>query len=250
MEVKAEVFETPYNLGILRSNLDQIIKGRKALPDDVLQRQKLLEETAYDSALARLKHEAEVFKDLDMGANLKHRSLQAWMWDWHVKTEPYLQQCIEDLTSQEMRKPSNGRTSTTPIASFLKLLPASKLVLIATLELLNMLASSGYSDGARTTRIVLTIGAAIEAEHHFQVAKKQDIPTIDFKHKSELPTYSVQGYLELHKERVKAKLELEGRENWMPPWTQEIRARVGAFVVDALMEKATVVQSKTIDGTL
>jgi DNA-directed RNA polymerase len=189
-----------------------------------------------------------VFKDLDMGANLKHRNLQAWMWDWHVKTEPHLQQCLEDLASQEMQRASKVRT--TPMTSFLKLLPPSKLVLIATLELLNMLASSGYSDGARTTRVVLTIGAAIEAEHHFQVAKKQDIPTLEFKNKSELPTYSVQGYLELHKERVKAKLELEGRENWMPPWTQEIRARVGAFVLDALMEKATVVQSKTIDGTL
>jgi len=131
-----------------------------------------------------------------------------------------------------------------------QLLPASKITLIAILELVNMLVSSPYHDGIRTTRAILTIGAAIEAEHHFQSAKKKDIPMLDFKSKADLPTYSVAGYLELHKERVKAKLEMEGTENWMPPWTQEVRARVGAFVVDALMEKSIIVKSKEINGEL
>ncbi|KAG8812035.1 DNA-directed RNA polymerase, partial [Serendipita sp. 399] len=82
-EVKVEVFETPYNLGILKDNLKLITESRSSLPDDIVQRQKMLEETAYDSALARFKHEADVFKDLELGGNLTNRSLQAWMWDWH-----------------------------------------------------------------------------------------------------------------------------------------------------------------------
>ncbi|PVG00666.1 DNA/RNA polymerase [Serendipita vermifera] len=249
--VKTEVHETPYNLGVLRENLNQIIQGRKTLPDDVLQRQKQLEETAYDNALARFKHEAEVFRELDMGGNLNRRSLQAWMWDWHVATEPYLQQKIEEICSNPVVVKTRGAKAVqAPITDFLKLLPASKMTLIAILELTNMMAGQGYQDGIRTTRAVMTIGAAIEAEHHFQEAKKHDIPVLDFKSKADLPTYSVAGYLELHKERVKARLELEGRENWMPAWTPEVRARVGAFIVDALMEKSTVTLSKMVNDEL
>jgi DNA-directed RNA polymerase len=257
VEVKTEVFETPYNLGVLRENLGQIIRGRAELPDDVIQRQKLLEETAYDSAMARFKHEAEVFQQLSIGGNLNQRNLQAWMWDWHVSTEPLLQERITTLVEEEravqtkeIEKGQKSRSAITPLGHFLQLLPASKVTLIAILELVNMLVSNGHQEGIRTTRAILTIGAAIEAEHHFQLAKKKDIRVPDFKSRADLPTYSVAGYLELHKERVKAKLEMEGAENWMPPWTQEVRARVGAFVVDALMEKAIVVKSKYIEGKL
>lgn len=180
------------------------------------------------------------------------------MWDWHVTTEPLLKERIDALVAEEkasqrkeMEKGALNRKATiTPLGHFLQLLPASKVTLITILELVNMLVASAYHDGVRTTRAILTVGAAIEAEHHFQLAKKKDIPTIDFKSRADLPTYSVAGYLELHKERVKAKLEMEGTENWMPPWTQEVRARVGAFVVDALMEKAMVIKTKNVNGEL
>ena len=258
VKTTTEIFEIPYNLGKLRENMGQIIKGRAELPDDVIQRQKLLEETAYDNALARFKHEAEVFKQLSIGGNLNQRNLQAWMWDWHVSTEPLLQERIAALVKEEnavqMREMERGKlqakTKLTPLGHFLQLLPVSKITLIAIMELVNMLVTSVYHDGVRTTRAILAVGGAIEAEHHFQLAKKKDIPTLDFKSRADLPTYSVAGYLELHKQRVRAKLDMEGSENWMPPWTQEVRARVGAFVVDALMEKAMVVKSKILDGKL
>lgn len=258
VEVKTEVFETPYNLGILRENMGQIIKGRVELPDDVIQRQKLLEETAYDSALARFKHEAETFQQLSLGGNLNGRNLQAWMWDWHISSEPLLQERINALVGEEQAAQvkeiesgqSRNKNALAPLGHFLQLLPAGKATLIAILELVNMLASIGYQDGVRTTRAILAVGTAIEAEHHFQIAKRKDIPIPDFKSRGDLPTYSVAGYLQLHKERIKAKLDMEGTENWMPPWTQEVRARVGAFIVDAIMEKSMVVKSKYIDGKL
>lgn len=130
---------------------------------------------------------------------------------------------------------------------FLRLLPPDKLVLITIVELINMVGSSIFVDGFRTTRALLTIGKAIEAEHHFQTAKKDEFKVPDFSDRSGLPTYSVAGYLEMHKERVRTRLEMEGRENWMPPWTPEIRARVGAFVVDAVMESAKVVQIRQVE---
>jgi len=60
------VFEVPFNLDVLRRNLNHFIFERQMLPDDVLRRQKLLEDSAYDNALERYRHEAEVFKSMNM----------------------------------------------------------------------------------------------------------------------------------------------------------------------------------------
>jgi DNA-directed RNA polymerase len=270
-EVNREVAEVPYNLGVLRETLGRIIEGRKALPDDVLQRQRIIEETAYESALARFKHEAELFKDMRMGGSLTSKNMKVWIWEWYTKTIPLLKEriaeikeeesggmcsiCVtttkaatEDQIAHKKKRPVTLKTHTLPVYSFLSLLQPEKLVIITILELMTMIGSNGYQGGIKTTRGLLTIGAAIEAEHHFQQAKKQNIPAIDFKSRADLPTYSVAGYLELHRERVKAKLEQEGTENWLPAWTPDLRVRVGAIVMDALMESATVTVTKSVEG--
>lgn len=216
----------------------------------------MLEETAYDAALARLKHEAEVFRDLEVNTSLSRKSLQVWMWDWYTSTTPYLTTQIDDLISTELSQELKGKPrKATPIGSFLRLVDPGKMVLIAILELLNMLAAGSYTEGVRTTRMVMTIGAAIEAEHHFQRAKKNGEYLPDFK-RSSLPgggRGGIKSFMETHKERMRERVAQKeggsGEDNlWLQSWTQEVRARVGAVVLDALMEKAQVVQSTVIEG--
>lgn len=131
------------------------------------------------------------------------------------------------------------------IARFLHLLPVKKLVIIAIMELVN---EPSHGDSVRTTRAVIQVGKAIEMEHHFQAAKKEDLPIPNFQ-QNQVPFYSAGAYLELHKRRMAAKLEHEGRENWMPEWTQSIRARVGGTVLDCLMRVAKITRTRTgLDG--
>jgi len=127
------------------------------------------------------------------------------------------------------------------IARFLRLLPAKKLVIIAIMELL---MEPAHGDSVRTTRAVIQVGKAIEMEHHFQTAKKEDLQIPNFQ-QNQVPYYSADVYLELHKRRIAAKLENEGRENWMPEWTQPIRARVGGTVLDCLMRIAKITRTLT-----
>jgi DNA-directed RNA polymerase len=127
------------------------------------------------------------------------------------------------------------------ISRFLRLLPATKLVVIAIMELLT---EPAHSDSIHTTRAVIQVGKAIEMEHHFQMAKKEDLPIPNFQ-QHQVPYYSADAYLELHKRRMAAKLENEGQENWMPEWTQAIRARVGAAVLDCLMRIAKITRTQT-----
>ena len=98
------------------------------------------------------------------------------------------------------------------IARFLRLLPAKKLVIIAIMELLT---EPSHGDSVRTTRAVIQVGKAIEMEHHFLIARKEDLPIPNFQ-PNQVPYNSANAYLELHKRRIAAKLQNEGRENWMP----------------------------------
>lgn len=72
------------------------------LPDDVLARQKLLEESVYEDATERLKHQAEVFDKLGLGdGSLNGSHLQGWMWDWHQKLQRRLKSEIENVLLKE-----------------------------------------------------------------------------------------------------------------------------------------------------
>lgn len=132
------------------------------------------------------------------------------------------------------------------ISGFLRLLPPAKIAIIAITEVLqhcNSLAPEGF----RTARLVLDIGKAIEMEHHFQTAKKEDVFVPKFQ--TDIPYFAHDAYLQLHKRRLAVKLAQEGKENWMPEWTQAIRARVGGLVMDSLMKSAKIIRTKkTPDG--
>lgn len=94
--------EVPFNLEVLRKHLGQLALARRVLPDDVAARQKLLEDSVYEEATERLKHQAEVFDKLGLGdGSLKGSHLQRWMWDWHQKLQKRLRCEIADIVRRE-----------------------------------------------------------------------------------------------------------------------------------------------------
>jgi DNA-directed RNA polymerase len=94
--------EIPFNLDNLRKHLAQIALARRVLPEDVAARQKLLEESVYDVAVERLKHQAELFTELGLGnTGLREAVLQAWMWDWHQKLKTRLETEIKAIIEHE-----------------------------------------------------------------------------------------------------------------------------------------------------
>lgn len=100
-EAKPEL-EIPFNLDNLRKHLAQVALARRVLPEDVAARQKLLEESVYDVAVERLKHQADVFEELGLGNNsLMQADLQRWMWGWHTKLKTRLEREIKEVISHE-----------------------------------------------------------------------------------------------------------------------------------------------------
>jgi DNA-directed RNA polymerase len=96
--------EVPFNLNNLRSHLAQVTLARRVLPEDLASRQKLLEESVYDVAVERLRHEAKLFDELGLGnRELHHADLQKWMWDWHQKLKTRLEAEIQDIIAAEAK---------------------------------------------------------------------------------------------------------------------------------------------------
>ena len=83
--------------------MGHFILERQALPNDVIRRQQLLEDSAYDNALERYRHEAEVFKSMNIGGNRNDRSLQAWAWDWYNITVLELEKVILEIEQAEKK---------------------------------------------------------------------------------------------------------------------------------------------------
>lgn len=96
-------YEVPFNLSTLRKHLGQVALARRVLPEDVAARQKLLEESVYDTALERMKHEAETLEQLQHVSpkGLQGKELQRWMWDWHEKLQRRLKEEIPMIVREE-----------------------------------------------------------------------------------------------------------------------------------------------------
>lgn len=94
--------EVPFNLATLRKHLAEVILARRVLSEDNVARQKLLEESVYDVAVQRLKHQAQALDDLGLGnKGLGHADLRAWMWKWHEKLQERITAEVAELIKQE-----------------------------------------------------------------------------------------------------------------------------------------------------
>lgn len=135
------------------------------------------------------------------------------------------------------------------LGPFLSLVSPEKLSLITILELMRLQGSGGVSEGMKTARALLTIGKAVEMEHKAEISRRNNtvIPTSDPQTGSNYFTKS--GYEDLYTKRVAARKYVEDSEEWAATWTQTLRAKVGSFLVDALMDVGTVVRSTSIKGT-
>ena len=107
-------YEIPFNLHHLRKHLAEVTLHRRVLPEDTAARQKLLEESVYDVAVQKWKHEAEMFEQLGLGKKgLDSADLRAWMWNWHQKLQARIAAELTNVLAAEAKYCEYSRNSTT-----------------------------------------------------------------------------------------------------------------------------------------
>jgi len=247
---------------------------RRILSEDASARQKQLEKSAYDVALERLQLQTERMDAIGvMNPALKNNTLQTWMWTWHQKLRSRIEQEIasaakkgkrrkkirEDAMQDKLRIKENKNHSL--LRSFLQLVKVERLSLITILEIMRLQGSGGLTDGMKTTRAVVSVGKAVEAEYRAQASKRHQASkarlSADVSEEwardeivpglftatatsTDLSIYSEVLYNKMRNRRLTAAKRLEKLDGWGPGWSQVTRATVGGLLVDCLMEVAEV----------
>lgn len=109
--------------------------------------------------------------------------------------------------------------------------------------------SGGVSEGMKTARALLTIGKAVEMEHKSEICRRNNITIPASSPQTGTGYFTKSSYQDLYSRRVAARKYMEDSEEWAAAWTQLLRVKVGSFLVDALMDVATVVRTTTIKKT-
>ena len=111
-EAQKDSQEIPFNIANLRAHLQRVATAQRALPDDLMNRQKLLEMSVYDIAQERLKYENEKLEDaIGHAPKLLSPHLQNWMYEWHEKLQRRLEAEIPEIVEEEKAK---GRKHSLP----------------------------------------------------------------------------------------------------------------------------------------
>lgn len=245
-EIEAEPkMEIPFNLDNLRRHLAEITLARRVLPEDVAARQTLLEESVYDVAVERFKHESDHFAQLGLGNNsLKQADLQRWMWDWHSKLKARLEQEVKAIKATESVK-STGHPRAVSLSPYLSLVKPERLSLITILEIMRLQGSGGVVDGMKTARALIGVGRAVEIEYKAQVCRANKIHVPLSPRLGEAGYFSNMGYKNLQERRVAAAKHMSDGESWTSSWTQIVRSKVGGILVECLMDVAQVTRRAT-----
>ncbi|KAJ6542761.1 hypothetical protein B0H19DRAFT_957630 [Mycena capillaripes] len=235
--------EVPFNLATLRKHLARVALARRVLPTDVNARQKLLEDSVYDAAKERLARQHQVFSDLGLDDNsLLRPDLQRWMWAWHLKLKDRLETEIKDIALSEIHRPELGGKKTPVLAPYLALVKAEKLSMLTIIEIMRLQGTGGVTEGMKTARALISVGQAVETEYKSQMCKANniDIPAAQVPPRD---YFSNMGYRSLQERRIAAARLMTDNESWTAPWTQALRSKVGAVLVECLMDVAEVTRT-------
>ena len=195
-EIDADTAGLPYNLATLQENLDAVAESRRRFKDPY-QRQRWLEESAYEAARKRLRFGVEQMEKSGVAgiAKMNAKQLQTWMWDWYKALEGRLRQDLAEMkealespksfaakkrSKKAMQDATEGERSSGINEDAKELYPllasvsVGQVALIPVLELMRLLGTGGVSDGMKMTRACVLLGKAVETEAQVQSLKRRD----------------------------------------------------------------------------
>jgi DNA-directed RNA polymerase len=151
-----------------------------------IERQKLLEEHAFESAQERWKKDSEA-KDERGILNLS-QPVNALLWDWHQAFVPLIKEellRVDKAETSSVKAP--GDTDRCLYGPLMRLIEPEKIAAIVIVELLKTHVSTGTGDGPKTSQAVLSIGKQLEMEYLSQeIQKKKNSGVFGHLKKSDL----------------------------------------------------------------
>lgn len=226
------------------------------------ERQAQLEQDAIGSAVDRWREENVQLGKMGFDTSLQTKSIGARMWKWHGALESYLREeivRIDEAESKPTRSPLEMERCI--YGPFLRLLPPEKLAAVTILTCMSHISVTGVDKAVSLSNMVMILGASVENECIIEKIRKNYGDDVWQKLNGEKPDGLARRLRSKQSREViadsLAKL-ISGPDSgetekqtikWDSQWSVAIKARIGAFLVSALIETAKVPVSREHPGT-
>ncbi|KAK0119735.1 DNA-directed RNA polymerase [Cadophora gregata] len=207
-----------------------------------------LEEDAVTSAIDRWRDESTHLKKMGLNTALQTKSLGARMWKWQESLTEYLEVEIEKVNaSEEAEKMSREDLERVAYGPFLRLLRPETLAAVTILSSMSSLGALGADKGLPLSTAIMSISRSVEDESVFEALHKESKKQMWPKSKNRLDVKDI---------KRAARFRMSTHRNGSGPalldqtetftnspraeWPLSVKAKVGAFLMSALIQVAKV----------
>ncbi|PWW76425.1 DNA/RNA polymerase [Tuber magnatum] len=214
-----------------------------------IERQKLLEEHAFDSARERWRKDFETLSE--RGIIRQGKELSSLLWEWHQALVPLIKEEILRVHAAEVsRTQSAGSVDRCLYGPFLRLMEPEKIAAITMIELLQAHTINGAAVGLKASRAVLRIGREMELEFLAQEVGRRRI-------KGGFGQMSKADLAELFRDKLafrqsinKARKSGDPDLGELPEWPVTVRAKLGAVLISMLIHVAKIPVKAAAPGSI
>lgn len=212
-----------------------------------------LEEDAVESAIERWREESSQLTKMGLNTALQTKSLGARMWKWQTALRDYIREEVSKVNEAERMEKRTAQDAERVIyGPFLRVLSPEKLAAVTILTVMTSMGATATDRGLPLSTLIMGISHAVEDESAFEVLQqnsKKNVWPIQGNDKS--PRAVTPEFLKKvaasHPGSV-SKVLASMTSDLSPPdllarpreWTMFTNAKVGAFLMSAMIETAKV----------
>ncbi|TVY90924.1 DNA-directed RNA polymerase, mitochondrial [Lachnellula willkommii] len=217
-------------------------------PEEKRQIQAQLEEDAVSSAIERWRDESVALKKMGLDSTLQTKSLGARMWKWQEAFEQYLKDEIAKVDEAELKETKTAEDLERCLyGPFLRILSPEKIAAVTILTTMSTLGANGADKGLMLSHSILLIANSVEDESIFealQQSNKRGVWSKSSPQKLELDNLKKmvrsRGAGSAAKLVDRVKMDNESTPFVWKQWPTSMKAKIGAFLMHALVEVAKV----------
>jgi len=217
-------------------------------PEERRKIQAQLEEDAVTSAIDRWRDECVSLRKMGLDSSLQTKSLGARMWKWQTALEDYLKAELVKIDAAELKEHRNAEDAERCLyGPFLRILPPDKLAAVTILTIMSALGVQGADKGLMLSHSILMLAGSVEDESVFEALQQSRKRGVWSKKSPQRLEYeNLKRVARTRGAGSAAKLvsSLKFGEESTPfvwtPWPTSTKAKVGAFLMSALIEVAKV----------
>lgn len=216
-----------------------------------------LEEDAVNSAIDRWRDESVSLKKMGLDSSLQTKSLGARMWKWQTALEEYIEAELIKVDAAELKEQRTAEDAERCLyGPFLRMLPPSKTAAVTILTIMSALGAQGADKGLMLSHSIIMLAGGVEDEAVFESLQQSRKRSVWGKKSPQRLEYeNLKRVARTRGAGSAAKLvsSLKLGEDSTPfvwnPWPTSMKAKVGAFLMSALIEVAKVPVSLENDQT-